>query len=461
MAENDPELRKYFLRTADFQAFCSLNYDLVLGVKGSGKSAISRMLTDRDFPLDKLDDVDVLPILDVNSEVLLRKLSRDLQYDSMRAIWMACFASVVGSHLVREYGATRDLKDLSRLLTESGLAELDVSSTPALTRLLNVFSRVTPAATVQVTETGSPIFTATFNAKPSEPEGAALDLTQVPRVLEQIEQALAKLRRRCLVVIDRLDEAFLEAKELEGPALRSLLQSQLDVKSISRQWKVATFLRPDILGQVTSISGLRSMDHLRVLPLSWTNDAIRSMIGHRLRWSLGIGEDVPLNDSLYGMIPRHLNMRDERDVNQSVAGVYWLSEHSAGHPGVPSPRNAITLLDLAIRHARQGRERPGANTAIATPHLVSAWRDLSKMRLTDTLQAEYPELREILKVLHYSPVVISRDRLMKRIRQAARTDRRIEPSDLVESGLLATSGPQAFRFNRLYWHALDIKSLRK
>lgn len=461
VAENDRDLNEYFLRTADFEAFCSLKYDIVLGVKGSGKSAISRILADPSWQVAQLSNVDVIPLLDLNNEVLLQRLAQDWTPESMRAIWLACFASVVGSHLVREYGSTRNLGDLSKMLSESGLAELDVAGTPALKRIVDLFSRIVPEASVHITETGTPVITGAFKTKQDSKRESSLNLALVPRILGEIEQVLAGLDRRCLIVIDRLDEAFSGEKELEGHALRSLLQGQLDVRAACERWQVASFLRPDILNGVTSSSGFRNLDHLRVLPLSWTNEAIMNMLARRLRWSLTIDEDAPLDDSLYGIIPRRLNLHDEYDKWGQVAGVYWLSIHSAGHPNQPSPRNILTLLDLALHHARRGRKRAAGKPAIAPTHLSAAWRDLSDMRFADTLQAEFPGLRGLLEALRYSPAVITADELAMRIAKATPASQGVEPSDLVESGLLEARGPDSFRFNRLYWPALEVRHARQ
>src|SRR5450759_5404945 len=46
-AESDERLKDWFLETSDFKNVMQLEYSLILGQKGSGKSAILRMLHER------------------------------------------------------------------------------------------------------------------------------------------------------------------------------------------------------------------------------------------------------------------------------------------------------------------------------------------------------------------------------------------------------------------------------
>ena len=73
-AEHEGQLRDYFLRTAAYHAVVRDEADLIIGAKGTGKTAIARILTDPNFSEDLIADVLIVPVFNIRSSGLYASL---------------------------------------------------------------------------------------------------------------------------------------------------------------------------------------------------------------------------------------------------------------------------------------------------------------------------------------------------------------------------------------------------
>jgi hypothetical protein len=74
VAEFDDHLSLYFVETSGFLDIVNDRADLILGEKGSGKSAIFRHLADPQAEVPCLDNVDIIPAFNVQGSVIFRRL---------------------------------------------------------------------------------------------------------------------------------------------------------------------------------------------------------------------------------------------------------------------------------------------------------------------------------------------------------------------------------------------------
>src|ERR1700744_1190550 len=97
VAEHEKHLKDYFVATPDFQAIAKDRHDLILGSKGSGKSAIARILVTPSYEINELRDVDVIPAFNIAGNPFFAALPEDLDESDFRRLWLAFFLSLAGN----------------------------------------------------------------------------------------------------------------------------------------------------------------------------------------------------------------------------------------------------------------------------------------------------------------------------------------------------------------------------
>src|SRR5690242_10734213 len=106
VAEFDEHLSTYFVETSSFVDIVNDNADLILGEKGSGKSAIFRHLADPQADIPELNDVDIVPAFNIQGSVIFRRLSSNaalLPEEAYRFIWFTFIVGLIGNHILFNY----------------------------------------------------------------------------------------------------------------------------------------------------------------------------------------------------------------------------------------------------------------------------------------------------------------------------------------------------------------------
>ena len=135
VAENDTQLESYFVETSTFWDVVGDTVDVVLGPKGSGKSAISRRLADSDVDIDELDDVDIVPAFNLQGSVFFRRLANEVsqvEENEMRAAWTAYIVGAIGNHLLSNYENSVDCTAIRKFLTDTGFLFLRKPTTVSM-----------------------------------------------------------------------------------------------------------------------------------------------------------------------------------------------------------------------------------------------------------------------------------------------------------------------------------------
>lgn len=123
VAEHEQRLSEYFVATSSFEEVVSDEVDLIIGPKGSGKTAIFRLLSDDQYEIPSLDDVDIVPAFNVQGAVIFRRLVSDLPADevALRWIWSQYIVGILADHVIRAYGDRLDTKALREALRRAGI----------------------------------------------------------------------------------------------------------------------------------------------------------------------------------------------------------------------------------------------------------------------------------------------------------------------------------------------------
>jgi hypothetical protein len=285
VAEHDSNLERYFVETTSFEEIINDEADLILGPKGTGKTAFFRHLSNPQAEIPVLQDVDIVPAFNTQGSPIFRQLSEDdISESSLRIVWFTYIVAMVGNHLLTEYRGVFNVYDLESRLGEAGLITPDAQPGSVWNSVVSLFRRLAESTQLEgsliLPMPGSPRLTGRITAGGRDaPPNDHIDLELI---LSAESKLLEQLGRRCWLLFDRLDEAFQENRDLERRALRSLLRAHLDILSFGTLIKSKLFLRDDVLRRVTESEGFVNATHLRTHRIHWDGEAIVDLVARRI-----------------------------------------------------------------------------------------------------------------------------------------------------------------------------------
>jgi hypothetical protein len=204
------------------------------------------------------------------------------------------------------------------------------------------------------------------------------------------------------ILFDRLDEAFSGTPAVEVPALRALLRSYLDLASLPRL-RPKLFLRKDLFRRIIK-GGFVNLTHInsRRIEIIWDDEDLWSMVMKRALRDNELrdffGGDVGKSDFLKILFPAQIDVGDRKPTAEN----WIISRIRDGNNNKP-PRNIIDLLNKARdaqlrREQRDAREiHAGIGPVIEADSVKRAFRQLSELRVQDTLLAEADELIPVIE----------------------------------------------------------------
>ena len=261
---------------------------------------------------------------------------------------------------------------------------------------------------------------------------------------------------------------------MERRALRALLRTHLDASEALHHsgWiRLKIFLRTDMLTRMTADGAFTNATHLRRAEIVWTFNSMRDLIARRLIRNrdfvdayLGELPFVEWTDEAWvALLPHATRSKRRRGPQETKA--QQLARDTADGGRLLNPRNLITLLSMSLDRARQNHRRdirlarPGrkAPPLIHDNELTSAFGELSRRRLQDTVLNEFPAVQHYADRLRGgSALYPSAHDLLGRL-GIEDTDEGATAIDLLTlSGLLGTSNG-SFVVPRLYRAALSTK----
>ncbi|MFF0010901.1 P-loop ATPase, Sll1717 family [Streptomyces sp. NPDC005374] len=398
-------LRGGFLPNAAYRGALSGRKMLIIGRKGSGKSAICmRLMSDAGHAGGK---VLVTPDEAAGEEIRRFEL-QGLPGDSAKAlIWRYVFAVHAARHLVdhargaHEGGHKADsVKALGRFLKQNG--EAPGGGGRLVERLAQGARGLQTSLSLEA-----------FGVK------AGVDLAQSPsegaraaRQLEIVEQSVAKafgdlgcdgvVHPPLLLMVDQLEQVWSAEPDSNSMVIGLLLAAKHAASLYGRSLRFLLFLRADIYDSLSFGEGDKF--HGDELRISWTEQALKDLALARARAS--VGEELTEDRLWKELFP------------QTVDG-----EEITGHlfgRCLPRPRDAIQFLNLCQEKAWLDHERD----RITEADVAQAGRQFSEWKLKD-LTSEYlvahPFLRNLFPLFQNTGYVVTRAALTRRFEAAAET----------------------------------------
>lgn len=472
VAEFDERLSSYFVETSSFRDIVIDKADLILGAKGSGKSAIFKHLTNPDADIPELNDVDIIPAFNVQGSVIFRRLSASppISEPAYRFIWFTFIVAMISNHLLSSYD---DVLDLGRLAKLIDAADLRVGS-PFPARLWDKIETLIHSISERLElegelEFGIPKLPVKAKGKGRLRPSSAIkessdDQVDLEEVLFICADHLAVLGRRCWLIFDRLDEAFEHSRELESTVLRGLMRAHLDVASYGSFIRTKLFLRNDIMDRVMRRQGFVNATHLRRLDLQWEKEGIIDLLARRIASNklvaevFNVGSD-DLKSSLgrleicHCVLPRNI---------YKVSLVEWIHRFTTDASHAFNPRNVLTLVRLARQeqlavYDRDDPELRSVWSLISSRAVARGFRSLSEMRLEDTVYAEFNSIRPVIEALQGKPARFTHKELSNYIKANLGTEGFKTSLETLEyAGIVSVTGRNVITIAQLYRPALDI-----
>lgn len=429
VAEEETDvLSTYFVETDHWLRLYRGDIDVVYGPKGAGKSALYSLLLSKST---ELFDRNVILIGGENPRgaTAFRDLVTDPPASEREfvGLWKLYIASLLHSALA-DYGIQNEsTKQLEESLAREGLVKGTLSLAGLLRAVVDYARR---ALRPQALEGGVDIDPITqlpkgFKGKIifSEPGRQTSDpeLKSVDSLLDFANSALSAAKFHAWVLLDRLDVAFAEEVELENNALRALFRVYLDLLALSNV-KLKIFLRTDIWTRITT-EGFREASHItRHVTISWNRSSLLNLIVRRtlhndaIRHAYSVGEDLSRQGVdaqekfFFRLCP------DQVDVGPNKPNTFdWLLTRTRDGSKSNAPRELIHFLnclrEVQVKRFEIGEAEPEGEQLFARPAFKDALPEVSRVRLEQTLYAEYPGQKQWLEKLRGAKTLHTLDTL--------------------------------------------------
>jgi hypothetical protein len=287
VAEYDQALEKYFVETATFRALVGDEGDVVAGDKGTGKTALFRILQKRYAVIPEMNNVEVVPGFNPVGSPVFQRLAEGevLEEGQYVTIWKAYILALVGNWVLAlwEGEYTPSMTDLEAMLERMELRSSDDSPSTVFSQLVNLIRRITnprsAEVSVTITPEGFPVLIPHVEFGDSDAAEHPDEWEVVPHdeALGLLDRVLDEVGVSIWLVLDRLDEAFVGFPKAEIPALRALLRTYLDLQAFPRV-PLKLFVRNDLFRRIIE-GGFVNLTHInaRKIEIVWDEDDLNDV----------------------------------------------------------------------------------------------------------------------------------------------------------------------------------------
>lgn len=422
--DEENELPNYFLTTRHWKNLLNGKVDVVLGPKGSGKSALYLNLLSKEVEL-RNENTFLYKAENPRGDTifsLFNQITATSTYESPKveylieqdiiAFWKLYFLTIIVSELKKEECIASELKKVVTIFEECGLIPNEKNLKNIFRHVIHYLKQVVTLQFFQPEIELDP-FSGTIKSikgkisfeelSPQKIEDGHFTLDDL---FELISKALKKSDSQIWVAIDRLDVAFQEDLTLEKRALKSLFIVYNSLKKYSNiQLKI--FLRDDIWEKIT-IDGLREASHItKKETIEWNEHNTFFLVLKRIVKIEEICnlynceedtvmENIESQKKLFNQIfPK--NMITPNGEKKSTFD--WILEMLKDGNNLFTPREIIHLLN-EINSSQEEMARFGnkveEGALYSKEALSQSVKEVAKVKFEQTLLAENPHLVDII-----------------------------------------------------------------
>lgn len=399
VAEFDDALERYFVETDTFRRVVEDRVDIIAGDKGTGKTALFRILHRRYPVIAELRNVEVIPAFNLAGSPVFQRLNEGDVLDEGQyvTLWKSYILSLAGNWLLTLYDEswTDKMAQLDVLLTKTALRSADDSPSTVFSSIVNLFRRLSnpksAEASIIINPNGMPVITPRLEFGSPDDE-ASLDYIPHEQAFALLDDALADVDLSLWLVLDRLDEAFAGKPVAEVPALRALLRTYLDLQPYSHV-RLKLFVRKDLFRRLIA-RGFVNLTHVnaRKVEITWDEDSLSHLLFRRLAENVSLLEAAGLNGDDQGQVFDAVFPPQVDPGKRKPRTFTWMMGRIRDGNDVKPPRNLIDLVQKSQEAAIRKEEREKSDYVraplLSSDALKAGLRALSKQRVEDTLLAE-------------------------------------------------------------------------
>jgi hypothetical protein len=403
VAEFDEALETYFIETTAFRELINDKIDIIAGDKGTGKTAIYRILHKKYTTLPTLDATEVIAAFNPIGNPVFQKLGEHAVQEEGEYIrmWKLYFLSLVGNWLLGMWDGnfTPSMSQLDQLLKGLDIRSDDDAPVNIFTRTLSriggrLFRWRSAAVEITASDTGIPVITPRIEFDNPNAETSQKNVN-VEFALRLLDTCLVDARLSVWVAVDRLDEAFQGFPQVEVPTLRALLRTYLDMLDFPRI-KLKLFIRRDLFRRIIA-GGFVNLTHVnpRKFEIIWDEEDLLNLLCRRIRENRDFCSSLEIADATNKEVFDKL-FPLQVDVGKRKPQTWtWIMRRIRDGNDIKPPRNLIDLISMAqhTQLRREERLRDSRGYAPGVPiiegdALRRALGQLSTQRVQDTLLAE-------------------------------------------------------------------------
>lgn len=409
VAEFDADLEQYFVETETFRSVIADAGDIIAGDKGTGKTAIYKVLKRNYRRYEDLDSVEIIDAFNIQGSPIFQRLLNGpaLTEAQYRTVWKAYILALAGNWILDIYGKNfnPEMTELHNTLAHLDLLSEDVAPETIFGRLHSLIKRLSNPealeAKLTISETGMPIVIPRVELGEIEPSGEEIYCDDFLAILDR---AARTTELKFWILFDRLDEAFAGNLDIEIPALRALMRAYLDLNALEGI-RLKIFVRKDLFRRIIN-GGFVNLTHVnaRRIDIVWDEDDLVNMVARRLKRDehfTGWTQTAERPDAhlISILLPPQVDPGDRKPTSHN-----WIMSRIRDGNNNKPPRNLIDILNKAResqlrREARQEREiDPLVGPIIEPESIKRAFAQLSETRIQDTVLAEAGELAPIIEL---------------------------------------------------------------
>jgi hypothetical protein len=367
-AERDDLLEESFVPRQNLGSILAQRRSIIIGDRGSGKSAIFRKLS------ASKDEVEIFPV--ANTGELLQRIAGAAAQDAdtLRAAWLVVIAAVVAAAVPKS--APKKLRrEAAELRVAVGLP----------TRPVGRVGKVMRAVARPFRGTTLRFAVGPVNLEAQLPAGArpSTATVDVQSFLHDLDALFRETDRRTVVLLDRIDELFKYDRARQEAVVQGLLQVEGRITMLDRI-ALAIFLRTDLF----ELYDIQEKNKLvsRRLVLEWSEED----------WLQVLVRRVFANESL-GWVADRLRMpNDGFEARPALSALFpaeiegrpidrWLVDSVRNGNGDVSPRLAVLLLHLARESSARQHEDVQALPLFSADAVARAMTAVSELSFSEVV----------------------------------------------------------------------------
>lgn len=411
-AETDDRLLNCFIGTDLLKYVLQPQHILLLGGKGSGKSAIFRLLYQESKRLAYLipsnyKEIIRVPAYALNSDFFLSHSEvRDINpqnVDEFKYFWQLYFALKAAKEVLQSsYINSFVKKNKSRGLQESFLHLKNIISRLGL---LNTNERFSDKVINNLKEL------LRFHGGSKSEQTIQKSSINATSLLSLLDRILKESDSLIWILIDQVDLMYLDNPILRKKAITALIQLLNEYSNRYSNINLKIFLRTDIYNdlQIVNKSHLIS----KIVELNWNESLImrlmiaraiydkniRSFCENALKENLDISKIISANDELLLKVYYTIFQKETR--RDGFLLHRWMMKKMLDGHGKLYPREFIHLGNQAVQIQKEmNKNKPQSGYyLISVQAVLSAFKNVSKYRCDTYLNAEFPHLLQHFKRL--------------------------------------------------------------